>query len=64
MMWISPHPAGRPIPRADAKWMGEMLARLSPGQIHDAFRAGGYTPEQIEAFSQVLQERIAELTEL
>ena len=59
LTWIGKH-----IPRADAKWMGEMLARLSPGQIHDAFRAGGYTPEQIEAFSQVLQERIAELTEL
>ena len=29
------------IPRADAKWLGRMLSRLSAEQIRDAFRAAG-----------------------
>jgi hypothetical protein len=29
------------VPRADAKWLGQLLARLSPAQVHDAFRAAG-----------------------
>ncbi len=28
---------GRNIPRQDVEWMGQLLARLSPKQIHDAF---------------------------
>lgn len=55
---------GRDIPRADAKWMGSILARLSPNQIRDAFRAGGYSPAQIEGFASVVEERIAELNAL
>jgi hypothetical protein len=55
---------GRDIPRADAKWMGALLARLSPRQIHDAFRAAGYSPEEVEAFSKVLAGRLAALTDL
>jgi hypothetical protein len=55
---------GRDIPRADAKWMGSLLARLSPQQIHDAFRAAGYSPQEMEAFSKVLTGRIAALTDL
>lgn len=55
---------GRNIPRADARWMGELLARLSPQQIQDAFRAAGYSPEEIGKFSDVLQKRIAVLTSL
>lgn len=57
--WIGHH-----VPRADAKWVGSLLAQLSPEQIQDAFRAGGYSPEQITAFTQVLQARIAELNKL
>jgi hypothetical protein len=59
MEWI-----GRNIPRADAKWMGSLLARLSPDQIHDAFRAAGYSPQEIDEFSRVLQSRIAALNDL
>jgi hypothetical protein len=59
MRWIGNH-----VPRADAKWVGGLLARLSPEQIQDAFRAAGYSPEQIAGFSQALQARIAELNEL
>lgn len=55
---------GRNVPRADAKWMGQLLARLSPQQIRDAFLAGGYSPEETEQFAKVLQERISVLTDL
>jgi len=59
MRWI-----GRNIPRADARWIGNLLARLSRRQIQDAFRAAGYTPQEVEGFSAVLERRIALLTEL
>jgi hypothetical protein len=59
LRWI-----GKRIPREDAKWMGELLARLSPQQIHDAFRAAGYSPDQVEGFSTTVQSRIAELNRL
>jgi hypothetical protein len=55
---------GRDIPRADAKWMGSLLAHLSRQQIHDAFRAAGYSPEDIGEFSKVLEGRIKALTDL
>ncbi len=55
---------GRHIPRADAKWMGELLGRLSPEQIRDAFRAGGYSPEEVEGFASVLETRIQDLKRL
>ena len=37
MEWI-----GRDIPVADAHWMGELLGQLTPAQIRDAFRSGGF----------------------
>ena len=52
------------IPRADAKWLGQRLARLSEEQIRDCFRTAGYTPEEIEGFSKAVQKRIAELNAL
>lgn len=55
---------GREIPRGDAKWVGELLGRLSDEQIRDAFRAAGYEPEQAVAFAQVVEKRIAELNDL
>ena len=59
LRWI-----GKQIPRDDARWMGQLLARLSQEQIRDAFRAAGYTPEQTEGFRIVVQRRIAELAAL
>jgi hypothetical protein len=59
LRWI-----GRRIPRGDARWMGQVLARLSPAQIRDAFRAAGYTPEETEGFAKVVERRIGELTAL
>jgi hypothetical protein len=59
LRWI-----GKQVPRADARWMGDLLARLSPEQIRDAFRAAGYSPEETEGFAQVVERRIKELTAL
>ena len=53
---------GKKIPRQDVKWIASLLTQLTPEQIHDAFRAGGYNPEQVEAFSAALQARIAQLS--
>jgi hypothetical protein len=52
------------IPRADAKWLGQSLSQLSEEQIRDCFRAAGYTPEEVEAYTRTLQKRIAELAAL
>jgi hypothetical protein len=52
------------IPRADAAWIGNVLSRLSPAQIQDAFRAAGYEPTEIDAYSGVVRSRIAELNHL
>ena len=59
MRWVGHH-----IPRADAKWVGSLLAQLSQKQIEDAFRAGGYSPDQTAAFSKALRNRIAQLNGL
>lgn len=59
MGWI-----GKQIPRADAKWMGNLLGQLSSKQIQDAFRAAGYSPGEAEGFSEVVLKRIAELKQL
>jgi hypothetical protein len=59
MLWI-----GRHIPRSDAKWIGSVLAQLSPDQIRDAFRAAGYSPEEIELCTRAVISRIQELNSL
>jgi hypothetical protein len=59
LLWLGHH-----IPVQDAAWMGRLLGRLSPGQIRDAFRAGGYTPQDGEGFSQELERRIGQLEQL
>ena len=59
LRWI-----GRRVPREDAKWMGQMLGRLSHSQIRDAFRAAQYSPQEVEGFTAVMEQRIAELKKL
>ena len=59
LLWLGHH-----IPVQDAVSMGHLLARLSPSQIRDAFRAGGYNPPEIEAFSRELERRIDQLESL
>jgi hypothetical protein len=59
LRWI-----GKRVPRSDARWMGQILAKLSPSQIRDAFLAAGYSPEETEGFAKVVEKRIGELTAL
>ena len=54
----------RHVPRGDVRWMGDLLGRLSPQQIRDAFRAAGYAPEEVEGFARVVERRIAQLSDL
>jgi len=55
---------GRNVPRDDVRWMGHLLARLSPQQIRDAFRAAGYSPQETDEFRGVVERRIASLRDL
>jgi hypothetical protein len=55
---------GTRVPRGDVRWMGQLLARLSGRQIRDAFRAAGYTPQEVEGFARILEQRITVLTDL
>lgn len=48
----------------NAKWMGEMLARLSEAQLRDAFRAGGYKDSEITVLVGAMRERIKDLQSL
>lgn len=59
LRWI-----GQQIPRADARWMGQLLSQLSEEQIRQAFRAAGYSPQEVEEFAKVVEERIKELNQL
>jgi hypothetical protein len=59
MRWI-----GRHIPRQDARWVGDILSHLSSEQIHDAFRSAGYSDQEVERYSKVVEDRIAQLTKL
>jgi hypothetical protein len=55
---------GRNIPRSDVKWIAGLLSQLSHEQICDAFRAGGYSPDQVDAFAAAVEKRIAQLKQL
>jgi hypothetical protein len=59
LTWI-----GKEVPREDARWLGEILARLSPDQIRDAFRAAGYSDADVDGFADTVQKRIRELAAL
>jgi len=52
------------IPRADARWIGQLLSRLSAEQIQDCFRAAGQSPEEVEGYTKAVQERIKALNQL
>jgi hypothetical protein len=59
MEWI-----GKDIPLEDARWIGHLLSQITPKQIEAAFRASGYSPEQVGAFANVVEERIGQLIRL
>lgn len=48
------------VTRDDVRWVCELLARLSPAQLRDAFRAGGFTDAESERYVHRLREKIAE----
>lgn len=43
---------------SDAKWIGDLLARLNDEQIKDAFRAANYLPDEVEQLSRAVRQRI------
>jgi hypothetical protein len=55
---------GKSIPREDARWIGSMLRQLSHQQIVDAFRAGQFPSDQIDAYVDIVESRIQELATL
>lgn len=52
------------IPREHARWIGQLLSQLSEEQIRDCFRSAGYSPEEVEGYTEVVQKRIRVLSEL
>jgi hypothetical protein len=47
-----------------AKWLGDILARLNDQQIEVAFRAGNYSPAEIQMLTTTVRARINELVNL
>ena len=55
---------GRKLPRQDVRWIASMLAQLSHDQVRDAFRAAGYSPQQVDAYTTEVESRIEQLAKL
>jgi hypothetical protein len=47
-----------------AKWIGDLLSRLSDEQIADAFRAGNFTPEEVQMLTSAFRARLNQLVNL
>lgn len=47
-----------------AKWIGDLLSRLSDEQLADAFRAGNFTPEEVQMLAAAVRARINQLVNL
>jgi hypothetical protein len=52
------------IPIDDARWIGRRLGQFSIEQIRDCFRAAGFSPSDVEAYTRVVMQRIAALNKL
>lgn len=48
----------------NARWMGNLLARLSDKQLSDAFRAGGFDENETAIYLRALRDRISQLQHL
>jgi hypothetical protein len=46
---------------ADARWLANLLNKLSEQQIRDVFRAANYSPVDVDTFTRTVQRKIAEL---
>ena len=49
---------------ADARWLNNLLKRLSDDQIKDAFRSANYSAEDVDLLAGALRERINALAKL
>jgi len=49
---------------ADARWLSNLLKRLSDDQIKDAFRAANYSTEEVDELAGAFKERINALAQL
>lgn len=47
-----------------AKWIGDLLSRLSDEQIADAFRAGNFNAEEVQMLTSAFRARINQLVNL
>jgi hypothetical protein len=48
----------------NARWMGELLARISDKQLSDAFRAGGFDEAETAIYIRAIRDRIRQLQSL
>lgn len=48
----------------NARWMGNLLGRLSDKQLSDAFRAGGFSEAEISTYVSAMRKRIDQLRNL
>jgi hypothetical protein len=55
---------GDDIPREHARWIGQLLSRVSTQQIRQVFEAAGYAPAEVETLAEVIEGRIGQLNEL
>ena len=49
------------ITLADARWLSDLLKRLSDEQIKDAFRSANYSAEEVDQLAGAVKARIAQL---
>lgn len=61
---VAKEKAMRGIPVAHARWIGSLLNQLSDEQLHDAFRAAGYSDAVGASYVGALRQRINQLTQL
>ncbi len=59
MKWI-----GQDIPIEHVRWISKKLNQLTPQQLQEAFRAGGFSKEEIDGFVNILEKRLAQLDQL
>ena len=57
--WHEPHLVAGVTP-ADVRWISNLLARLSPRQWNDAFKAGGYGEAEAARYIKRLRAKIAD----
>jgi hypothetical protein len=54
----------RDITVEQARWIGELLSRLSDQQLGDAFRAANYNPDEIQLLTRAVRAKINQLVNL